>query len=197
MRTRTLVKLSSSWTITKRAKAKANEIQCRTKQSTKWYGKQDYGKKNVNNGHKGNKNVRNASIPKPWKDNRVLSKSQLTSWRIRLKCTSCFLKLTTSCSIEFLSDLSTTRSSDDELSSCECRLICWRCLRCSLRDVFDGVLRLCRLSSDRGLSEPFWLSGELLLVCMRRLSRRVARAGRWDLQKHSRSANSTAARGIR
>lgn len=110
------------------------------------------------------------------------TKSALTSWRIRLKWTSCFLKLTTSCSMAFLSDLSTTRSSDDELSSCECKFNCWRCLRCSLRDVFDGVLRLCRLSNDRGLSDPFWLRGELLLVCRRRLSRRVARAGSWDLR---------------
>lgn len=79
----------------------------------------------------------------------------LTSCRILLKCTSCFLKHTTSCSMEFRSDLSTRRSSDDELSSCDCRFSCWRCLRCSLSDVFEGVCRLCMLSSERGLSDPF------------------------------------------
>lgn len=106
----------------------------------------------------------------------------LTSWRIRRKCTSCFLKHTTSCSMAFLSVLSTTRSSLDELSSCEWRFNCCRCFRCSLSEVFDGVWRLWWLSSERGLSEPFWLSGELLLFCRRRLSRRVARAGSWDLR---------------
>lgn len=114
--------------------------------------------------------------------NAIAQPTLLTSWRIRRKWTSCFLKHTTSCSMEFRSDLSMTRSSDDELSICECRLSCWRCLRCSLSVVFDGVLRLCMLSSDRGLSEPFWLKGELLLFCRRRFSKRVARAGSCDLE---------------
>lgn len=113
----------------------------------------------------------------------------LTSWRILLKWTSSFLKQATSCSIEFLNVLSTTRSSVDELTGCVCRVICWRCLRWSLSDVLDGVLRLWRLSSDRGLSEPYWLSGELLVFCNLRLSKRVARAGSWDLKRNFKLEN--------
>jgi hypothetical protein len=101
---------------------------------------------------------------------------------MRLKWTNCFLKQATSCSIELRSVLSTTRSSDDELSSCDWRFNCCRCLRCSRREVLDGVLRLWRLSRERGDSDPFWLSGELLVFWNRRLRRRVARAGSWDLK---------------
>lgn len=113
---------------------------------------------------------------------RVTQHCLLTSWRILLNCTSCFLKHTTSWSMEFLSDLSTTRSSEDELSNWDWRLSCWRALRCSLSDVFDGVLRLCMLSNDLGLSEPLWLNGEMLLFCKRRFSKRVALAGSCDLR---------------
>ena len=129
-----------------------------------------------------NKQQKCVNIPQPSVDKhqKLLS---LTSWRIRLKCTSCFLKQATSCSIELRNVLSTTRSSDDELSSCDWRFSCCRCFRCSRRDVFEGVLRLWRLSRERGLSEPFWLSGELLVFWNRRLRRRVARAGSWDLQR--------------
>lgn len=82
-----------------------------------------------------------------------------------------------------------TRSSDDEWRVWECRLSCWRCLRCSLSEVFSDVLRLGMLSSERGLSDPFWLKGELLLFCKRRFNKRVALAGSWDLEEEKKCLN--------
>lgn len=108
-----------------------------------------------------------------------------TSCSILLKCTSCFLKVTTSCNIEFLSDLSKRRSSEDEFINCDCKFCCCFCLRCSLSDDLH-VLRLFMLSNERGLSD--WLSGELLVFCKRRLRSRVALAGSWELQNELKQA---------
>lgn len=114
-------------------------------------------------------------------------KKLLTSWRILLSCTSCFLNVTTSCSIEFRSDLSAKRSSLDEFIKWDCKLSCCRCLRCSRNDALAvDDARLCALSNERGLSDP-WLNGELLLLlCKRRCNKRVARAGNWDLHGRKR-----------
>lgn len=52
-----------------------------------------------------------------------------------------------------------------------------------MRDVLDdGVVLLCKLSKDRGLSDPFKLKGELLFACCRLFNSLVARAGNCDLK---------------